>query len=365
MCVQGDSGLVLTTDPKPRLRWTVELHERFVDAVTQLGGPDKATPKTIMRVMGVKGLTLYHLKSHLQVQRHLQLRIEAQGKYMQTILEKACQTLAGENMAAASATPGGGSSNNYNNKQGGGGGGVHLLPGDVKDFGSPLVNFPSIQDLNIYGGSDHDHDDQHHHHVQHNMDKSPLDDHGFHMMPNTSTHHHESTMNCPPPPAPGKNKRPNPYGSTGTSSNSTGITAAGKSPLMWSDDFRLQELATGGGSSSTLGSQDHHDHDPFKATDHHHHMIQECSNFSPAEMFETKPVLSGDTHHHHEKKFDVTSSSRLERPSPRRAPVSSDHHHLPHRIINPPPHLITTTTTTTTTTGSTAAMAQGRNSPFR
>ncbi|CAN6441909.1 unnamed protein product [Victoria cruziana] len=66
MCVQGDSGLVLTTDPKPRLRWTVELHDRFVDAVTQLGGPDKATPKTIMRVMGVKGLTLYHLKSHLQ-----------------------------------------------------------------------------------------------------------------------------------------------------------------------------------------------------------------------------------------------------------------------------------------------------------
>jgi hypothetical protein len=27
----------------------------------------EATPKTIMRTMGVKGLTLYHLKSHLQV----------------------------------------------------------------------------------------------------------------------------------------------------------------------------------------------------------------------------------------------------------------------------------------------------------
>lgn len=43
MCVQAPAdsgGLVLTTDPKPRLRWTVELHERFVDAVTQLGGPD-------------------------------------------------------------------------------------------------------------------------------------------------------------------------------------------------------------------------------------------------------------------------------------------------------------------------------------
>ncbi|CAN4090906.1 unnamed protein product [Withania somnifera] len=65
----GDSCLVLSTDPKPRLRWTTELHERFVDAVTQLGGPDKATPKTIMRTMGVKGLTLYHLKSHLQKYR--------------------------------------------------------------------------------------------------------------------------------------------------------------------------------------------------------------------------------------------------------------------------------------------------------
>ncbi|XP_022734437.1 protein PHR1-LIKE 2-like isoform X2 [Durio zibethinus] len=164
----GDGCLVLTTDPKPRLRWTAELHERFVDAVTQLGGPDKATPKTIMRTMGVKGLTLYHLKSHLQkyrlgkqackestdnpkdascvaesqdtgssttslssrmvaqdlndghqvtealrvqmeVQRRLheqlehrlQLRIEAQGKYLQSILEKACKAL--NDQAAASA----------------------------------------------------------------------------------------------------------------------------------------------------------------------------------------------------------------------------------------------------------------------
>ncbi|XP_073302931.1 protein PHR1-LIKE 2-like [Primulina huaijiensis] len=64
-----DPCLVLTSDPKPRLRWTTDLHERFVDAVTQLGGPGKATPKAIMRTMGVKGLTLFHLKSHLQKYR--------------------------------------------------------------------------------------------------------------------------------------------------------------------------------------------------------------------------------------------------------------------------------------------------------
>ncbi|OMO98916.1 hypothetical protein COLO4_13622 [Corchorus olitorius] len=62
----GDSGLVLSTDAKPRLKWTPDLHERFVEAVNQLGGADKATPKTVMKLMGIPGLTLYHLKSHLQ-----------------------------------------------------------------------------------------------------------------------------------------------------------------------------------------------------------------------------------------------------------------------------------------------------------
>ncbi|RWW77707.1 hypothetical protein BHE74_00014119 [Ensete ventricosum] len=117
-----DTCHLFSSDPKPRLRWTPELHDRFVDAVTQLGGPDsefhslyfaiarqKPRPKTIMKTMAVKGLTLYHLKNHLQVQQHLQIRIEAHGKYLHSIFERACNivdpNLASDALALVRKTP--------------------------------------------------------------------------------------------------------------------------------------------------------------------------------------------------------------------------------------------------------------------
>ncbi|XP_004490074.1 myb family transcription factor PHL8-like isoform X2 [Cicer arietinum] len=59
---------VLSSNAKPRLKWTHDLHQRFIEATNQLGGAE-TTPKSLMRLMGIPGLTLYHLKSHLQKYR--------------------------------------------------------------------------------------------------------------------------------------------------------------------------------------------------------------------------------------------------------------------------------------------------------
>ncbi|XP_074282360.1 two-component response regulator ARR2-like isoform X2 [Silene latifolia] len=57
-----------TTLKKPRVVWSVELHQQFVAAVNQLG-IEKAVPKKILEMMNVPGLTRENVASHLQKYR--------------------------------------------------------------------------------------------------------------------------------------------------------------------------------------------------------------------------------------------------------------------------------------------------------
>ncbi|XP_074279649.1 transcription factor BOA-like [Silene latifolia] len=76
----GDENKPNRSVKRPRLIWTPELHQRFVEVIEHLG-MHKAVPKTIMAMMNVEGLTRENVASHLQKYRIYLRRIGGHNGY--------------------------------------------------------------------------------------------------------------------------------------------------------------------------------------------------------------------------------------------------------------------------------------------
>ncbi|XVF62513.1 hypothetical protein PTKIN_Ptkin09bG0014000 [Pterospermum kingtungense] len=73
-----------STLKKPRVVWSVELHQQFVAAVNQLG-IDKAVPKKILELMNVPGLTRENVASHLQKYRLYLRRLSGVSQHQNSL----------------------------------------------------------------------------------------------------------------------------------------------------------------------------------------------------------------------------------------------------------------------------------------
>ncbi|KAL7194267.1 hypothetical protein ACSBR1_034643 [Camellia fascicularis] len=76
----------------PKFHWTQDFHYRFVECVNLLGGADKATPKTILKLMDTEGLKIYDVKSHLQqyrIAKYMKESEEGRSEKMTCVSEEA------------------------------------------------------------------------------------------------------------------------------------------------------------------------------------------------------------------------------------------------------------------------------------